>query len=68
MDRGSIGRINELTRLSRVRELTEEEQAERRRLRENYLRAFRAQLADQLDHTVVEYPDHTRVPLRKKYE
>lgn len=68
LDRGSIDRINELTRISRQRDLTAAEQAERKRLRENYLRAFRAQLTDQLEHTLVEYPDHHREPLRKKHE
>ena len=66
MDRQSIERINALTRISRERELTEAEQAERQRLRADYLKAFRAQMQNQLDSVVVEYPDHHREPLRKK--
>ena len=66
MDRQSIECINALTRISRERELTEAEQAERQRLRADYLKAFRAQMQNQLDSVVVEYPDHHREPLRKK--
>jgi len=31
------------------------------------LKAFRAQMRNQLDSTVVEYPDGTRKPLRDAY-
>ena len=65
MEKVDIERINALTAISRRRELTEEEQAERKRLREAYLKAFRAQMRAQLDSTVVEYPDGTRKPLRE---
>ena len=64
MERRDIERINALTRLSRERELTPEEQAERKQLRENYLRAFRSQFRAQLDSTVVQYPDGSRAALR----
>ena len=39
-----IDRINELGRLSRERELTEEERTEQKRLREAYLAWFRSSL------------------------
>ena len=65
MERANIERINALTEISRRRELTEEEQAERKRLREAYLKAFRSKMRAQLDNTVVEYPDGTRKPLRE---
>ena len=64
MERRDIERINALTRISRERELTPEEQAERKALRENYIKAFRSQFRAQLDNTVVEYPDGSRTPLR----
>ena len=64
MEKRDIERINALTRISRERELTEEEKVERKRLRENYLKAFRGQFRAQLDSTVVEYPDGSRIPLR----
>ena len=64
MERRDIERINALTQISRERELTSEEQAERKALRENYLKAFRSQFRAQLDNTVVEYPDGSRTSLR----
>ena len=64
MEQMNLKRINELTAISRERELTAEEQAERQQLRENYLKAFRAQMRQQLDSTVVEYPDGSRKSLR----
>ena len=64
MERRDIERINALTKLSRERELTQEEQAEREQLRQNYLKAFRSQFRAQLDNTVVEYPDGSRESLR----
>ena len=60
-----IDRINELARLSKVRALTEEEQKERAALRAQYLQAFRQNFKSQLDSTVVQYPDGTRVPLKE---
>lgn len=63
MDRQSINRINELSRLARSRELTPAESEERAELRLKYLAAFRAQMRDQLENTVVQYPDGARKPL-----
>ena len=64
MEQMNLKRINELTAISRERELTEAEQAERQQLRQNYLKAFRAQMRQQLDSTVVEYPDGSRKSLK----
>lgn len=44
MDKAKIDRINELGRLSKERELTEEERAEQKALREEYLAYVRSQL------------------------
>ena len=44
MERSKIDRINELGRLAKKRDLTEEEQAERAALRAEYLQFFRSQL------------------------
>lgn len=44
MEKSKIDRINELGRLSKQRELTEEEKAEQKALREEYLAEVRAQL------------------------
>ena len=68
MERANIDRINELSRIARERELTEAEAAERHALRQAYLQAFRSQFKRQLDNTVVEYPDGSRVPLRDVHE
>lgn len=65
MEERNLKRISELTQISRERELTNEEAAERHQLRQNYLKAFRSQFRAQLDNTVVEYPDGSRTPLRE---
>ena len=44
MEKEKIDRINELGRLMRVRELTEEEKEEQKLLREEYLKEVRAAL------------------------
>lgn len=44
MDKAKIDRINELGRIAKQRELTEEEAAERAALREEYIQYFRAGL------------------------
>ena len=64
MDKANLDRINELSRISRERELTPLEQQERQQLRQAYLAAFRSQFRAQLDNTVVQYPDGSKVPLK----
>ena len=62
-------RINELAKKQKAEGLTPEEAAEQKALREEYLAEFRANLKNTLDHTVVEEPDGSRIPLnafRKK--
>ena len=44
MEKSKIDRINELGRLAKERELTEEEKIERQALREEYLAYFRAEI------------------------
>ena len=44
MEKAKIDRINELGRLSKQRELTEQERAEQKALREEYLKEVRASL------------------------
>ena len=65
MEKQNIERINELSRIARQRELTAEEAAERQERRQAYLKAFRAQMRGQLDNTVVQYPDGSKVSLRE---
>lgn len=50
MDDKKIERINYLARKSREQELTEEEKAEQKKLREEYIQAFRKSLRSQLEN------------------
>ncbi len=45
--------------------LTEEELADRDRLRQEFLAEFRKNFRAQLDNTVIQYPDGTKKPLKK---
>ena len=45
--------------------LTPEEIAERDKLRREFLAEFRKNFRQQLDNTVVQYPDGTKKPLKK---
>ena len=44
MEKAKIDRINELGRIAKQRELTEEERLEREELRAEYIKFFRSQL------------------------
>ena len=67
MDQKLLERINELAKIAKERELTEEEIKERAALREEYRIQFRASLRGILDNTVIERPDGTRENLGEKY-
>lgn len=64
MEQEKIARINALAKKKRDVGLTDEEAAEQLALREEYLAEFRASFKGTLDHTVVEYPDGSRRPLK----
>ena len=66
MEDKKIQRINELARQSRERELTPEEKAEQKALREEYIAAVRSNQKAQLDATVVVRPDGSRTPLKQR--
>ena len=68
MTQEKIDRINTLARKSRSVGLTEEELAEQKLLREEYLPSYRRSLRGILDTTVIERPDGSREPLKKKSE
>ena len=53
MTQQELDRISELTAISRKRELTEEEQAERAVLRRKYIDSFKLSLTSQLDVTYI---------------
>lgn len=61
-----IARINELAKKAKTVGLTVEEEAERKVLREAYIKTFRESLRGQLDNTVIVRPDGTRETLKKK--
>ena len=66
MEHEKIERINELTRLSRERELTHEELVEREALRREYLDGFRQNERAVLENVRLKRPDGTLEPLKKK--
>lgn len=66
MDQKKIDRISELTRISRTRELTAEEQAERQELRNEYRRAFTMSLSSQLDNVSIKQPDGSVINVRDR--
>jgi uncharacterized protein YnzC (UPF0291/DUF896 family) len=61
-------RISELTRISRTRELTEEEQTERAALRQEYLAEWRRGAVETLESVRVVTPDGKEHKLKKKVE
>ena len=66
MEQKKIDRISELTRISRIRELTEEEKCERETLRREYIDSYKASLTGILDNTYIQNPDGSKVKLEKK--
>ncbi|MBO5248063.1 MAG: DUF896 domain-containing protein [Clostridia bacterium] len=66
MEKEKLERISELTRISRVRELTDEEKIEREALRNEYRAAMRASLEGTLKNTYIQYPDGTKKKVEKK--
>lgn len=59
-------RINFLAKKARETGLTDEEKAEQKALREEYLKQFRASFKGVLDNTYVQYPDGTKKKIEKK--
>ncbi len=49
MDKAKIDRINELGRIAKLRPLTDEETEERKLLREEYIKFFRAGIRGELE-------------------
>ncbi|MBO4831186.1 MAG: DUF896 domain-containing protein [Oscillospiraceae bacterium] len=61
-----LKRINELAAKEKAGGLSDEEKAEQKRLREEYLAAFRKNVLQTLDNTYIVEPDGTEHKLRKK--
>jgi uncharacterized protein YnzC (UPF0291/DUF896 family) len=59
-------KLNEYARRVKAGEvLTPEEIADRDKLRQEYIEAFRKNFRAQMDNTVIQYPDGTRKSLKK---
>ena len=61
-----IARINELAKKAKAEGLTEEELAERDKLRRIYIDNVKASLTGQLENTYLVNPDGTKEKLQKK--
>ncbi len=66
MEQAKIERINELARKSKQGGLTEEEKAEQKVLRDEYIAAFRASLTGVLSNTYIKTPDGKKIKVEKK--
>ena len=66
MDKKQIERINELARKKKAEGLTEAELAEQAALRQQYLAEWRENTRAMLDGIIIQRPDGTTEPLRKK--
>lgn len=66
MEREKIQRINALTALSRTRELTDAEKAEREILRMEYIAEWRRSTIAVLENTYIQTPDGMKHKLNRK--
>ena len=67
MEQEKIDRINQLARKSKAEGLTEEEKAEQRKLRQEFIVSVRMNLRAQLDNIDIQEKDGTIVNLGEKY-
>lgn len=66
MEHAKIERINELARKQKTTGLTLEEKREQDELRKEYLKGFRDNMEAVLEGVVLQRPDGSRIPLKKK--
>lgn len=66
MDKKQIDRINELARKKKAGGLTVAEAAEQDALRKQYIAEWRENMRAMLDGVVIQRPDGTTEPLKKK--
>lgn len=65
-EKSRVEKLNDYARRIKAGEqLTDDELADRDRLRQEYLAEFRKNFKQQLDNTVIQYPDGTKKPLKK---
>ncbi len=68
MEKAKIERINALAKKAKEEGLTEEERAEQKALREEYIKDFRASFRGILENTVIQYTDGSRETLPERRE
>lgn len=61
-----IKRINELYHKSKAEGLAEEEKAEQKKLRDNYVAAIRGNIRSQLEHVKVVDENGNEIPLKRR--
>lgn len=66
MEKTKLDRINKLAAIAKLRELTEEETAERAVLRREYIEEWRRGTIELLDNTYIVTPDGKKHKLQKK--
>ena len=66
MEKFKLDRLSELTRISRTRELTDDEKKEREALRNEYRQSVVGNLASQLDSMTIIEPDGTKVRVKDR--
>ena len=66
MEKRKLDRINELARKQKSVGLTDEEKAEQKVLREEYLSLVKRNLTAQLDNTYIVRPDGTKQKIHRK--
>lgn len=66
MDEKKIARINELYHKMKAEGLTAEEEAEQKKLRQEYIDSVKNNLRSQLENVTVVNPDGSVVNLKKK--
>ena len=66
MEQSKIDRINELARLAKERELSEEEKQERGALRKEYIAVWRESTIAVLENTYIQTPDGKKHKLQRK--
>ena len=61
-----IERINELAKIAKTRQLTKEEEKERKELREQYIKNFKNIFQNELNNVYIKNEDGTITKLEKK--
>ena len=65
MEKEKLNRINELAKKSKTEKLSDEELAEQKALRQEYINEIRLSFGAMLDSTVVETPEGKRQSLKE---